>query len=399
MEFINNGTITGPKGFKAAGIFCGIKKRKKDLALIYSENACSAAGTFTTNRVKAAPVVLSMEIINSGKPVRALLVNSGNANSCTGEKGLQDAIESQKLCGRSLGIKSSEVLIASTGVIGVELPMDKLSEGIKNIPESLSCEGGHEAAEAIMTTDKKEKSFAAKINLSGGQVTIGAVCKGSGMIMPNMATMLGFFTTDANIGPEQLKCLLKSAVKDSFNKISVDGDTSTNDMVILLANGASEVSLNNPNDIEKFQEALSALAQKMAIAIVSDAEGGTKLVTINVSGAETSEMANIVAKTVANSSLVKTALNGCDANWGRIMSAAGMSGCDIDPEKMSIWFNDLPVIKPGYKIALDEAAALEILKGSEYEINIDLGIGNESTRWWTCDLSKEYVEINANYRT
>ncbi|RJP62717.1 MAG: bifunctional glutamate N-acetyltransferase/amino-acid acetyltransferase ArgJ [Ignavibacteriales bacterium] len=399
-QFINNGTVTSAKGFKAAGIFSGIKKKKKDLALIYSDSSCTAAGTFTLNKVKAAPLLVSQDVIQSKNEVKAVIVNSGNANACTGEAGYNDALKMQSYCAEKLGINANEVLISSTGVIGQLMPMDKLLGGIDEIVPQLSAEGGFDAAEAIMTTDKKMKSFAVKVELSAGAVTIGAICKGSGMIMPNMATMLAFVTTDAKIETDFLQKLLSKAVKNSFNKISVDGDTSTNDMVVILANGKSGFEVyENSEDENLFYEALEALSIEMAKSIVSDGEGATKLVTINVSGAHSEADADLVGKAVANSSLVKTAIYGEDANWGRIMSAAGNSGASIEPEKMSIFFNNSPVVLPNYNIVLDEAEAKEILSKNEFQIKINLNGGKYSSTWWTCDFSEEYVKINANYRT
>jgi len=278
--------------------------------------------------------------------------------------------------------------------------MDKLLAGIDEIVPQLSAEGGMDAAEAILTTDKKIKSFAVKVKLEKGDVTIGAICKGSGMIMPNMATMLAFATTDADIEQSFLQEMLLNAVTVSFNKISVDGDTSTNDMVVLLANGISKINIGkNSADAIAYQEALNAVCIEMAKSIISDGEGATKLVQINVSGAHTKEDANLVGKAVANSPLVKTALYGEDANWGRIMSAAGNSGAEIDPARMSISFGNLPVVLPNYKIVLDEQAAKEILSKKEIQININLNGGMESTTWWTCDFTEDYIRINADYRT
>lgn len=400
FRFIDNGTVTNPKGFLAAGIFCGIKKQRKDLCLIYSESECSVAGTFTLNKVKAAPLVVSQNVIAKKSKVKAVLINSGNANAATGDKGFEDALSMQKYCAEKLNIDQSEVLISSTGVIGQLMPMDKIFSGIENIIPKLSSNGGFDAAEAIMTTDKAKKSFAVEVKLSGGSITIGAICKGSGMIMPNMATMLAFITTDAKVEQSLLQKMLSHSVKYSFNKISVDGDTSTNDMVIIMANGASSISVKeNSNDENIFQEALTVLCIEMAKSIVSDGEGATKLVEINVTGAHSEVDADLVGKAVANSLLVKTAINGEDANWGRIMSAAGNSGADIDPAKMSISFNNSDVVLPNYNIVLNEESAKEILSNKEFQIKINLNGGKYSSTWWTCDFSVEYVKINANYRT
>ncbi|MGE5497368.1 MAG: bifunctional ornithine acetyltransferase/N-acetylglutamate synthase, partial [Syntrophothermus sp.] len=271
---------------------------------------------------------------------------------------------------------------------------------IEKIVPQLSEEGGLDAAEAIMTTDKKMKSYAVSVSLSAGEVKIGAICKGSGMIMPNMATMLAFITTDVSIEAKLLQKVLKAAVQNSFNKISVDGETSTNDMVTIMANGLSGIGLKEgTEDLEKFQEGLDALSKEMAKSIVSDGEGATKLVTINVSGAKTQQDADKIGKAIANSALVKTAIYGQDANWGRIMSAAGMSGANLNPDGISISFNEVPIVLPNYDIVLDEEAALEILKKSEFNINIKLQDGDKSATWWTCDFTEEYIKINADYRT
>lgn len=400
FQFIENGSVTTPKGFKAAGIFCGIKKRKKDLALIYSEYSCTAAGTFTMNKVKAAPLVISQNLIKRDKTVKAILINSGNANACTGEPGYDDALKMQRWCAEKLDIFPADVLISSTGVIGQRLQVEKIQIGLDEIVSSLSYNGGYDAAEAIMTTDTKIKSFAVKVRLKSGDVTIGGICKGSGMIMPNMATMLGFISTDAKIEKGLLQTLLNETVNISFNKISVDGETSTNDMVIFLANGASGISLlQNSDDYSDFLSALKAFTVEMAKSIVSDGEGATKLVTVKVSGAKTKSDSDLIGKSIANSSLVKTAIHGADANWGRILSAAGQSGAEFDPAKVSISFSNLPVLLPNYTLTLDEELASKILSQKEFEIQIDVGEGSEETTWWTCDLSEEYIKINADYRT
>lgn len=399
-QFIENGTITSVKGFKAAGIHCGIKKAKKDLALIYSDTNCTAGGTFTLNKVKAAPLLLSQSIINKGTTVRAVLVNSGNANACTGEPGLQDALESQQLLAEVLGIQPNEILVSSTGVIGQRMPMEKLLGGIKSIVPELSHDGGIEAAQAIMTTDTTMKSFAISVELITGKITIGGICKGSGMIMPNMATMLGFIGTDVKIEQSLLQQTVRMAVNKSFNKITVDGDTSTNDMVVVLANGVSGILIEEHTaDYLTFYEALTALCQEMAKSIVVDGEGATKLVEVKVIGALSEEDASLIGKTISNSPLVKTAIHGQDANWGRIISAVGNAGAEVDPSKVSIFLDDTPVLLPDYNIVLDEAAALNVLRKNNLTIKVDLGLGTASATWWTCDLSAEYIRINADYRS
>src|ERR1035437_539880 len=400
FQFIKNDTVTSVQGFKAAGLHIGIKRRKKDLALIYSEGPCNAAGTFTLNKVKAAPILISKKIIGKKNKIKAVLVNSGNANACTGEQGHKDALTLQKYCASKLGVKPDEVLVSSTGVIGQPLPMDVILEGINKITGSLSYSGGMDAAEAILTTDLRLKSYAIKIKLTKGEITIGGICKGSGMIMPNMATMLAFLTTDADIDQPLLQELLLSSVNKTFNKITVDGDTSTNDMVILLANGISGNSIQkDTDDYNLFLDGLNIISEEMAKSIIADGEGATKLIKVTINNAKTILDADTIAKSIANSPLVKTAFNGADANWGRIISAAGKSGADFNPLKTNIFFDDLPVMLAGYKIVIDEEKASEILNKDNFSVPLDLNEGDCSTTWWTCDFSKEYIKINANYRT
>jgi glutamate N-acetyltransferase/amino-acid N-acetyltransferase len=400
MQYLESGSITSVQGIQAAGIFSGIKKAKKDLALIYSETPCTAAGTFTLNKVKAAPTVISQNTIYSDQLIRAILVNSGNANACTGEQGFSDAYETRNYCSEKLGLAPEETLVSSTGVIGQKLPVETVKSGIDTIVPLLSTDGGLDAAEAILTTDLKIKSYALTVPLSSGTVTIGGICKGSGMIMPNMATMLGFIATDAKIEKADLQQLLSAAVKTSFNRITVDGDTSTNDMVILLANGIADCVVSpGTEDYEAFLAGLTSICQEMAKAIVVDGEGATKLIQIDVKNAVSVAEADLVAKGIANSPLVKTAFNGEDANWGRILSAAGNSGADFDPAKVSIFFDDLAVFLPGYQIVLDEVKAKAILVKNAYTVTIDLAAGDAHSTWWTCDLSEDYIRINARYRT
>lgn len=400
MQYLESGSITSVQGIKAAGIFSGIKKAKKDLALIYSETPCTAAGTFTLNKVKAAPTVISQNTIYSDQLIRAILVNSGNANACTGEQGFSDAYETRNYCSEKLGLAPEETLVSSTGVIGQKLPVETVKSGIDTIVPLLSTDGGFDAAEAILTTDLKIKSYALTVALSSGTVTIGGICKGSGMIMPNMATMLGFIATDAKIDKQTLQQLLSAAVKTSFNRITVDGDTSTNDMVILLANGIADCAVApGTQDYELFLAGLTSICQEMAKAIVVDGEGATKLIQIDVKNANSVAEADLVAKGIANSPLVKTAFNGEDANWGRILSAAGNSGAEFDPAKVSIFFDDLAVFLPGYQIVLDEVKAKAILVKNAYTVTIDLAAGDADSTWWTCDLSEDYIRINARYRT
>lgn len=400
LQHIEEGSITSVQGISAAGIYCGIKKSRKDLALIVSEVPCNAAGTFTLNKVKAAPIVISQEIVGTPQKIKAILVNSGNANACTGEQGFIDAYESQKYCADKLGIAVNETLISSTGVIGVKMPMKTLKIGIDDIVTQLSTNGGLDAAQAILTTDLRVKSYAFRVQLSTGEVTIGGICKGSGMIMPNMATMLGFIATDASIEKKTLQKLISDAVKYTFNRITVDGDTSTNDMVVILENGLSKITIKEgTEDYKNFSIALKLMCQEMAKSIVIDGEGASKLIQINVLKAKNDEDANLVAKAIANSPLVKTAFNGEDANWGRIISAAGNSGADFDPSKVTILFDDHAVLQPNYNITLDEVKAKAVLSKKDYVLTIDLQAGESTSTWWTCDFSEDYIRINARYRT
>jgi glutamate N-acetyltransferase/amino-acid N-acetyltransferase len=394
--------ITGPKGFHAAGVHCGIKKVKKDLALVYSSEPARVAGIFTTNKVPAAPVIVDRLQLTRSSSFRAILVNSGNANACTGERGLNDAWAMADLTAAALDVHRGEVLISSTGVIGQYLPMDSLAEGITEAVSMLDVDGHTAAAEAIMTTDKFPKELALRVDIDGVQVTIGGMAKGSGMIAPNMATMLAFITTDADISSELLQSSLKEAADHSFNRISVDGDTSTNDMVLILANGmAGNRKLVDSADpcYKAFYEALEYLLVRLSKMIVMDGEGATKFVEVYVTGAATEEAAVQAGKAVANSNLVKTAINGEDANWGRILAAVGYSGVEFDPADVEIFFDEVPILRQQYSIDFSEEEAKRVLKQREIKITVDLHQGESSASFWTCDLSKDYVAINANYRT
>ncbi len=400
FNYIPKGSITSVSGIKATGIHSGLKRKRKDLALIFSDYSCTVAGTFTLNKVQAAPLQISKKIIKTGNKVKAILINSGNANACTGEQGIADAKQSQKYCAEKLNLSPEEVIVSSTGVIGEHLPMDILLSGIDSIIPKLSCSGGYEAAKAIMTTDLVPKSLALKIKLSGGEITIGGIAKGSGMIMPNMATMLAFIATDAQIDRELLQKIISKTVDNSFNKISVDGDTSTNDMVVILANGASKVRIKKGTPDELiFTKALQALTIDFAKAIVKDGEGATKLITLNVIGGKTKKDVNKIAKAIVNSPLVKTAIYGNDANWGRIIAAAGRSRADFNPDKVEIKFNDMTILTTNYVHNFDENKASEILSKPELTITVDLKDGQAKTTWWTCDFSENYIKINALYRT
>lgn len=394
--------VTGPRGFTAAGIHSGIKKTKKDLSLVFSEAPAKAAGVFTTSKVQAAPVLVCKQQLKRSSSFRAILVNSGNANACTGERGLNDAWTMVELTSQEAGISANEVFVSSTGVIGQYLPMDRIAAGISRVVSSLEVDGHINAAEAIMTTDTFSKELAVRVNLDGVEVTIGGMAKGSGMIAPNMATMLAFITTDANITSELLNYSIRHASDRSFNRITVDGDTSTNDMVLILANGmAGNKELNDPGtaSYQAFYAALEYLLIRLSKMIVLDGEGATKFVEIEVRSAATEEAAVRAARAIANSSLVKTAIHGEDANWGRILAAVGYSGIEFEPSDVEIFFGNVPILQRNYSIYFSEEAAKIVLSQKEIKITVDLHQGSHGASFWTCDLSKEYVAINANYRT
>ncbi|MFA5072669.1 MAG: bifunctional glutamate N-acetyltransferase/amino-acid acetyltransferase ArgJ [Nitrospirota bacterium] len=389
-------------GFKVWGIHCGIKKTdKKDLAIIYSDREASIAGMFTKNKVKAAPILFNMAQIKSGKG-QAIIANSGCANACTGKRGLGDARATAEIAARELGISSHSVYVASTGVIGEFLPMPKLATGISTAAGLLSATGWEQTAEAIMTTDIYPKVSVQQEEIGGKTITVAGIAKGSGMIHPDMATMLCFIVTDAAISAPLLKKSLVSATENSFNSIIVDGDMSTNDMILCMANGAAGNKRIAPASKEhkKFQACLSAVAMSLAKQIVRDGEGATKFVEIQIQNARTPVEAKRAAVTIAKSSLVKTALFGEDANWGRIMAALGYSGVDMDPAKTDITIGKTKLVEKG--LGQGKAAdreATQALKQREIQIIIDLHKGKAASTIWTCDLSYEYIKINAAYRS
>jgi glutamate N-acetyltransferase/amino-acid N-acetyltransferase len=406
MEIINGGSVTTPAGFVAGAVDSRIKKPGDlDLALIYSSRPCSAAAVFTRNQVAAAPVIVDRETLQNNRGhMHAVVANSGNANACTGQPGLDNARSMQRLVASQLGCDDQEVLVLSTGVIGVQLPMDRVATGIDEVGKALADDGGSLVAQAIMTTDTYPKHMALRLKLRGGAVTIGGIAKGAGMIHPNMATLLGVFTTDAVIEPDLLDRLLRTAINQSFNRISVDGDTSTNDTVLLLANGASGVELIDEEDISAFQAALNVITADLAKRIVRDGEGATKFVEINVSGAPDDEAAHLVAATIATSPLVKTAFAGSDANWGRILAAAGRAGVPFDQGQanLAVGVNDaaqLTLVDQGTPTGYEEADAAAIFREAAFKILLELGAGPGKATMWTSDLSHEYVTINADYRT
>ena len=395
------GGVTAPQGFLAAGLYCGIRKTKKDLAMIVSQVPATVAGVFTRNKTQAAPLMVDKAQLSRSSVCSAVVVNSGNANACTGERGLNDAWETVRVAAEALNLPEEQVLVSSTGVIGQYLPMEKVLPGIKEVAGKLSRSGNGDAAEAIMTTDTYPKEVAVKFTLGESVVSIGGVAKGSGMIAPNMATMLAFVTTDVAISQQLLSKALKDATNKSFNRITVDGDMSTNDQVILMANGLAknQAFTETSEEYHLFSVALEYVMIKLAKMIARDGEGATKLIEVVVKGARSEEAAVQAANAVANSNLVKTAIHGADANWGRILAAVGYSGIDFNPDEVEISLNDLPVLKRNYEIVLDEERAKETLSGDTVVISIGLNQGSCAARFWTCDLTKEYVHINASYRS
>ena len=406
MQVIEGG-VTAAKGFQAIGIHAGIKKNKKDMAMLYSKVPCAAAGTFTTNVVKAAPVKWDQEIVYNHPAAHAVVVNSGVANACTGEEGYGYCRETAGKAAKLLGIDETEVLVGSTGVIGQQIPVDTIKQGIERMIPLLedTKEAGVLAAEAIMTTDTVKKEAAVQVELGGVTVTVGGMCKGSGMIHPNMCTMLSFVTTDAAISKKMLQIALSESVKDTYNMVSVDGDTSTNDTVLLLANGVA----GNPEiteegeDYRKFAEALNHVNTELAKKIAGDGEGATALFEVKVIGAESKEQAVTLSKSIVTSSLTKAAIYGHDANWGRILCAMGYSGAQFDPEQVDLYFESaagkLKIIENGVSTGYSEEEATKILSEQEVTAIADVKMGDAHATAWGCDLTYEYVKINADYRS
>ena len=403
-----DGGVTAAKGFEAASAAAGIKYQgRDDMALIYSETPCRAAGTFTTNVVKAAPVKWDQKIVAESPYVQAVVVNSGIANACTGAEGYGYCEETAKEAAKVFGVPENAVLVASTGVIGMQLPMDRLKKGISLLKEAkgTGAEKGTAAAKAIMTTDTVHKEIAVQVELGGRTVTIGGMCKGSGMIHPNMCTMLAFVTTDAAISKELLQRAVSADVKDTFNMISVDGDTSTNDTLLVLANGLAgnpEIT-EEDEDYRAFAKALSEVNTYLAKKMAGDGEGATALFEVKIIGAETKEQAVTLSKSVVTSSLVKAAIYGHDANWGRILCAMGYSGAQFDPEKVDLFFESaagrIQIIENGVAVDYSEEEATRILSEPEVTAIADVKLGTESATAWGCDLTYDYVKINADYRS
>lgn len=393
--------VTYPQGFKAAGVKAGIKKSGNlDVAVIYTERQANVAGVFTQNAVAAAPVFASKKVVASGT-AHAVTANAGCANACTGEQGTQDAARMQAVTAEALGCEPLDVIVASTGVIGVNLPMDKMEAGIKQAVEELSETGSETAGQAIVTTDTYSKSCATEVTIGGKEVRFGAIAKGSGMIQPNMATMLCFITTDAAISQPRLQQALSEVTEVSFNMISIDGDMSTNDMAVVLANGAAgnkEITEDDA-DFEVFKATLRELCQGLARRIAADGEGATKFLTVKVRGANSFADAKQIGMSVAKSPLVKTAFFGEDPNWGRVICAVGYAGVPMEPEKTVVKFGDIPVYKYGVGADYDEEALREVMGQHDIVIDIDMGTGSAEATVWTCDFSYEYVKINGEYHT
>jgi glutamate N-acetyltransferase/amino-acid N-acetyltransferase len=406
MKIIEDGTVTSPSGFSAAAVSCGFKESGGlDLAMIYSHTGCSAAGMFTRNRVLAAPVIVDKDTLAANSDnLRAIVANAGVANACTGPKGLAAARITQTLTAKALDCLSDQVLVLSTGVIGIPLDIEKMAEGIPLAAKQLSPEAGQAVARAIMTTDTRPKHLAVRVPLPDGEVTIGGMAKGSGMIHPDMATMLAVLTTDAGVSPESLRQVLSSAVGRTFNRISIDGDTSTNDTVLILSNGASGRRVEDHASLTKFAEGVESACAELARKIVRDGEGASKFVTIRVTGTPDEAAAVRIGRTIATSPLVKTAFAGGDPNWGRILAAAGRAGVEFDPEQVRLWVapetgTELAVVDHGAPTEVNAADMAAIFRQQSFRVHLDLGMGLGEATVWTCDMTREYVSINADYHT
>ncbi len=399
------GGVTAPKGFKASATYVGIKSKKSekpDMALLLSETKTSCAAVFTTNKFAAAPVIIGREKLKAAK-LRAIVINSGVANAATGKEGIANADKIQNEAARLLGLEPDEVIMSSTGTIGVQLPVEKMIGGVGTLVPLLDAKNGHEAARAIMTTDTVSKEMSFELELSGGTVRLGAMCKGSGMIHPNMATMLAYLTTDASVPAEVLQPMLKEAVDKSFNMTTVDGDTSTNDSLFVIANGASGVKVETEADKKAFAEALDYICIDMARKIAADGEGASHLLVVEAQNLRTLKDARLVARSIAGSNLFKAAIFGQDANWGRIIGAAGYSGADFETEKLDCYLEScagkIQVMKEGAGLVFDEEKAAAILKEKDITVIVDFHDGNENATAYGCDLTYDYVKINGDYRS
>lgn len=402
IETVPDGTITTPQGFSAGATYAGIKKAGKDvldLGIIYSSEPCVVAGVFTTNKIKSAAIVINQQVLKKKGKISAVVVNSGCANSSTGEQGLQDAFEMAAATAKALGIEPDEVLVTSTGVIGVRLPMKSIREGVNNIV--LSTEGGHEFTRATMTTDTVPKEIAITVKTKDTSFTIGGVAKGSGMIHPNLATMLVFLTTDATVESDFLESALKSAADISFNMISVDGDTSPSDTVLLMANGvAGNKPISTGSSVAPvFQQVLDNVCIYLAKAIARDGEGATKLIEMTVKGALNLMEARQAARTIVSSNLVKAAVYGNDPNWGRVTAALGRSGVELNEAKLDVVMAGIHVLKNGQPVPFERETAVKALQQKEVNISVDLNLGDAEATAWGCDLTEKYVVINSAYTT
>lgn len=404
-KVIEGGSITSPKGYVAGACYVGVKSRKSekpDVAILYSQEPATCAALFTTNKFCAAPVLLGREVLKKGK-ARAVVINSGNANAATGEQGLENAKKVELLAEELLGLGEDEVFVSSTGVIGQQLPVEKVLDGVRRIVPTLNVEQGTDAAWAIMTTDTVKKEVAYELELSGGTIRIGAMAKGSGMIHPNMATTLSYVTTDAKVEASVLQPLLKAAADKSFHMLTVDGDTSTNDSLFLFANGASGVAIETEEDKAAFAGLLDSICIDMAKRIASDGEGATHLMIVEAKGLPTKQDARLVARSIAGSTLFKAALFGKDANWGRIMAAAGYSGADVDPTKADCILKsaagEVAVMEAGFGTAFSEDLAKQVLTEHDVTIIVDFHSGDGQATAFGCDLTYDYVKINGDYRS
>ena len=401
---VEDGGVTTPKGFKAGGLHCGLKKTERhDLGVIVCEVPASAAAVYTTNLFQAAPLLVTREALANGGALRAVVVNSGNANACTGAQGEADARTMQASAAEALGVSKDQVAVASTGVIGELLKMDRVHAGIERLPGRLRSDeqGSDDFCQAILTTDLVKKTGCVTLTIDGKPVTIAGAAKGSGMIHPNMATMLGFVTTDAKVGAPLLQEVLREVTNVSFNMITVDGDTSTNDMLVAMASGLadnSELTRGHP-DFAAFVDGLRHVCTELAKAIARDGEGATKLIETTVVGADDDDAAQAIAKTIIGSSLVKSAVYGADANWGRIIAAVGRAGVPVNVDTVDIRLGDIIVLEQSRPVVFDEEIALEYLKGDTVGIHVDLNMGSGKATAWGCDLTYDYVRINAAYRT
>lgn len=401
IEYVQNGSIVTPKGFQAGGLHSGVKRSRNDLGAIYSQTPAHAAAVYTLNQIQAAPIKVTKESIAEDNTIQAVIINSGNANACTGKQGEQDAYTMRADTAEQFGVQEHHVAVASTGIIGLEMPMDKISSHTKKLTIGDTENDARQFGEAILTTDTFAKSACYEATIGGKKVTMGAAAKGSGMIEPNMGTMLSFITTDAAVEPALLHQALKEAVDQTFNCITVDGDTSTNDMVLVLANGeAGNASLSKQHeDWQLFVALLKKTCEDIAKQIAQDGEGATKLIEVHVNGTKTDADARKVAKSIVGSSLVKTAVFGTDANWGRIIAAVGYSGVEINPETIDMKIGSIALLNNSEPTDFNEEEATAYLQADTIDIYVDLHLGEGSGKAWGCDLTYDYVRINASYRS